>query len=170
MKKWFELPEKEQKTIIEQVSSETGLPPAAIEKYFWVMIALTAVFNTEYADKIVFKVGTSLSKAWNIIERFSEDIDLGIDRIQFTSDAIKTKKDITRLRKAACKFVSEVFPEKLKEQLEKQGIKDYDISVCKFEASDTDPLAVELNYKSIVEKNPYLKPRVLIELSARSLK
>lgn len=170
MKDWFILSEKERQDIINQVARVSGLPSAAVEKDLWVMVALNAVFNTEYADKIVFKGGTSLSKGWDLIERFSEDIDLGIDRTQFTDEQVETKKHVTRLRKAACKFVSEEFPDKVKKQLELLGVETPEITVQDFRDSDTDPLAIKLNYKSIVEKNPYLKPQVLIEVSARSLR
>lgn len=83
MEEWFNLSEKDRKLIIDQVSSKKGLLPVAIEKDLWVMITLKAVFSTELKDYLVFKGGTSLSKAWSIIERFSEDIDLAIDRSFF---------------------------------------------------------------------------------------
>lgn len=44
---------------------------------------LEVIFDLPYADKLVFKGGTSLSKVWGLIERFSEDIDLAIDRSLF---------------------------------------------------------------------------------------
>lgn len=80
MKEWFELSEEDRKLIIQQTSSQTRLSPTAVEKDFWVMIALNAIFKTKYAPHLVFKGGTSLSKAWGLIQRFSEDIDLALDR------------------------------------------------------------------------------------------
>ena len=76
MEEWFKLSENDRRIVINQVSTKTGLLPVAVEKDLWVMIALQAIFSTEVAEHIVFKGGTSLSKAWGIIERFSEDIDL----------------------------------------------------------------------------------------------
>jgi len=49
-----------------------------IEKDWWVTITLKALFQTECKDSLIFKGGTSLSKGWGLIERFSEDIDLAI--------------------------------------------------------------------------------------------
>jgi predicted nucleotidyltransferase component of viral defense system len=63
-----------------EVNRQTGLPLQAIEKDWWVTLALKATFQTLYAKSLLFKGGTSLSKSWNLIERFSEDIDLAIDR------------------------------------------------------------------------------------------
>lgn len=105
MTEWFKLNTAERKEIINQTSAKTGIVPTAIEKDFWVMIALKAIFETKYGEHIVFKGGTSLSKGWNLIERFSEDIDLGIDRTYLNFGGDLSRSAVTRLRKAAAKFV-----------------------------------------------------------------
>lgn len=170
MKAWFDLSETDRTEIIIQTSAEVGLPPAAVEKDFWVTMVLNAVFNTDNAEDLVFKGGTSLSKAWKIIERFSEDIDLAIDRKLFGFDGQLSSSQIRKLRKVACKFISEEFIVKLENSLIQLGIREFDISVHQFEASDTDPISIEVSYKSITEKKNYLKPRVVVEISARSLR
>ncbi|KAA6306793.1 hypothetical protein EZS27_041545 [termite gut metagenome] len=83
MNNWIQLSEKEKVELINRVSIATGLPNAAIEKDWWVTMSLRALFSCECANHIVFKGGTSLSKGWNLIERFSEDIDIAIDRVFF---------------------------------------------------------------------------------------
>lgn len=133
------------------------------------MIALRALYNSPLADKLVFKGGTSLSKAWNIIQRFSEDIDLAIDRSFFGFEGELSKTKVKHLRKACCKFIDEEFCGILRNVLVSQGVEEFSLNVVEFEESDTDPLAIELHYKSLIEKQPYLKPRILIEISARSL-
>lgn len=55
---------------------EQGLRPAIIEKDYYVTEALRAIATTVVKDVIIFKGGTSLSKGWNLIQRFSEDIDI----------------------------------------------------------------------------------------------
>ena len=67
-----------------------GINQIAIEKDWWVTIALKALFQTDCRDSLIFKGGTSLSKGFNIIERFSEDIDLAINHSFF--DIEKTSK------------------------------------------------------------------------------
>lgn len=141
----------------------------AVEKDLWVMIALQAIFSTELAAHLVFKGGTSLSKAWGIIERFSEDIDLAIDRSFFDFKGDLNRTQVKNLRKASCKYVGEKFHILLKKALLDNGVSEFELSVTEFEESDTDPLALELRYKSLVEKQEYLQPRVLIEISSRSL-
>jgi hypothetical protein len=170
MTAWFKLSESERLVIINQVSIRTKLLPVAVEKDLWVMIALRAIFNTEIAEHLVFKGGTSLSKAWNIIERFSEDIDLAIDRSFFGFNHEMTKSQVVRLRKTSCKYISETYVGVLEKELIAQVVKEFQLKLTDFEDSDTDPLAIEIEYNSIVEKQEYLKPRILVEISSRSLK
>ena len=70
----------EKRKIFQEISTEFNIPSAAIEKDWWVVRTLELVFQTEIAPHTFFKGGTSLSKAWNLIDRFSEDIDLALDR------------------------------------------------------------------------------------------
>ena len=51
------------------------MPDFAIEKDWWVTLAIRAIFDLPIGKHLVFKGGTSLSKGWQLIERFSEDID-----------------------------------------------------------------------------------------------
>lgn len=57
----------------------------------------------------------------------------------------------------------------LKQALDAHGVKEYELSFLAFERSDTDLVALELKYKSLTENIKYLQPRILIEISARSL-
>ena len=72
---------EERNAIFEAIGNDIGIPASAVEKDWWVVQALALIQELESAPHIVFKGGTSLSKAWNIIERFSEDIDLALDKI-----------------------------------------------------------------------------------------
>lgn len=64
--------------LLNQVSAETGIAAALVEKDYWITHSLWALHKTKLA--IWFKGGTSLSKGFGIIERFSEDLDLMIER------------------------------------------------------------------------------------------
>ncbi|MBZ5857545.1 nucleotidyl transferase AbiEii/AbiGii toxin family protein [Flavihumibacter profundi] len=63
---------------IEAAAQHLKMRPLFIEKDYWVCYVLKNLSKSEYADKVVFKGGTSLSKAYGCIQRFSEDIDLSI--------------------------------------------------------------------------------------------
>ena len=71
---------------IEATSQHFKINPALIEKDYWVSYVLKNLSNSEYKNKVVFKGGTSLSKAFNCIERFSEDIDLALLNEEKQSD------------------------------------------------------------------------------------
>lgn len=74
------LPAEERQTLIQAVAQEMALPDAIIEKDLWVCYLLDYLFHrSAFKDNIVFKGGTSLSKAYGLIKRFSEDIDLILD-------------------------------------------------------------------------------------------
>lgn len=69
---------QEFKDAIEAAAQHLGMRPVFVEKDYWVCYVLKNLANSEYVDRVVFKGGTSLSKAYSCIERFSEDIDLAI--------------------------------------------------------------------------------------------
>lgn len=169
IKRWFGLNAQEHLDIFTETGSRMGLPAAAIEKDWWVTAALCVVFSLPYANHMVFKGGTSLSKGWNLIERFSEDIDLAIDRTVLGFHGPVSKSRVKQLRKSSCAFISGEFLSALRSRSENADLPFISIVVQEFEDTDTDPLVIELVYNSLTNDAPYLKPRVLIEVGARSL-
>ena len=79
------LPADERHLYIEQARVRRNLSPVLLEKDFWVCWLLGLLFGSEFAGSLVFKGGTSLSKVFSVIERFSEDIDLQPQAGQSTS-------------------------------------------------------------------------------------
>lgn len=70
----------ERRLVFEAAAQRMALAPAVVEKDFWVCYTLDHLFHRSgFAESMVFKGGTSLSKAFGLIERFSEDIDLILD-------------------------------------------------------------------------------------------
>lgn len=122
------------------------------------------------AEHLVFKGGTSLSKAWKLISRFSEDIDLAIDKdfFGFTGDLGKNQRD--KLRKIAGAYTTGTFFEELKQAFENKGFSNLDFVVIEAQDSDQDPRVLEIYYPNVIKPDTeYLLPRVQIELSCRSL-
>lgn len=76
---WFALSREDQVEALEVAAGHTGRPAHLLEKDIWVVWALSAVYSSPLASKLTFKGGTSLSKVFKIIDRFSEDIDLTYD-------------------------------------------------------------------------------------------
>ena len=75
--------------LIEATAKELNLPSLYIEKDYWVTYILRNLSMSPYADVAIFKGGTSLSKAYKIIDRFSEDIDLAVITNEMGSNQIK---------------------------------------------------------------------------------
>jgi len=169
MKNFIKLSKKDKLNIFNQTSELSGLPSSAVEKDWWVTLSLNIIFSLPYANHIVFKGGTSLSKAWDLIERFSEDIDLVIDRNRLGFEGELSKTQVKKLRKASYSFIGNDFYNDINNELIKLGVPDYELVVQETKDTDTDPLVIELHYKSLTETSEYLKPRVLIEVGARSL-
>jgi len=66
-------------TIIREVAARRDISVVMVEKDFWVSWVLAILFaHPEFSEQLVFKGGTSLSKVFGVIERFSEDIDLSV--------------------------------------------------------------------------------------------
>jgi predicted nucleotidyltransferase component of viral defense system len=79
-----QLSARDRRDLFTEAAARTGLPPFHLEKDFWVCWTLGVLFqHPETKSHLTFRGGTSLSKAWQIIERFSEDIDLSISRQWF---------------------------------------------------------------------------------------
>jgi predicted nucleotidyltransferase component of viral defense system len=68
----------ERELIFQDISNKTGMPAFAVEKDWWVTQALTIIFEMEAGQHLVFKGGTSLSKAWKLIQRFSEAVRISL--------------------------------------------------------------------------------------------
>lgn len=83
MIEWLRLTDTQRKISIDQAAIPSGIIPKALEKGWWVTLTLKALFTTPYAPFFIFKGGTSLSKGWKLIERFSEDIDIALDPAAF---------------------------------------------------------------------------------------
>lgn len=169
---WLQHASERQKELLGLASSRSGLPAGAIEKDWWVTLALNAVFQTPWAAALVFKGGTSLSKSWGLIDRFSEDIDLALDRAALGYPEDLSKNKIKALRRDSCAFISGEFRQKLEEQLLAIGIPPelFSLTVKETTEHDRDPQVLVLNYTTVLDKDPYLREAVLIEIGARSLR
>ena len=76
---FFNRTAEDQATIIREVAAQRGVSAVMVEKDFWVSWTLAVLFaHPEFAEQLVFKGGTSLSKVFGVIQRFSEDIDLSV--------------------------------------------------------------------------------------------
>ena len=170
LKEWLQLPDETKRNIFIKTGEEVNLPPIAIEKDWWVVHTLNIVFSMDCASELIFKGGTSLSKAWDLIERFSEDIDLALNREFLGFKGELSKGDIRRLRRASFEYMTTTFTDELKKKIADAGFTDVTIKYQEVKNHDQDPIIIEIYYPKLIEKDSYLKPGLLLEVGSRSLK
>lgn len=175
MVQWLDNTDDDRRNSVAIVAAEKGMPDRAVEKDWWVTLVLNAIFSTPYREALIFKGGTSLSKGWDLIGRLSEDIDLALDRGVIGSKfnvPVLTTSAMEKLRKGSAEFVLGPFKEAIRASLLRMGLaaERFEIILDK-EGNASDPNLL-VNYQSLyeVDDNPYLAPRVKIEVSTRSLR
>ncbi len=94
------------KDAVSVTANKLNMPPEFVEKDYWVTYSLFQIFNNEIGKDSIFKGGTALSKCFNLIDRFSEDIDLVVIRREGESDS-RLKSKI----KSISELVASVLPE-----------------------------------------------------------
>lgn len=117
MKKFITLSKIERKNLIQKAAFDLGMRFDVVEKDIWVCYVLGKLFSLkELQGKLVFKGGTCLSKAYGLIERFSEDVDLTISKSCLNAEGAsnKPRKIESRIRHAAEDFVKDEIYELLK--------------------------------------------------------
>ena len=132
-------------------SAKSGLSPAVIEKDFWVCWLLDYLFSrSPWKNQLAFKGGTSLSKAFGLIKRFSEDVDLildwrllGYEKDEPWQPRSNTQQDIfnTKANEKSAIFLRDVFAPKLREDLARDLNHPVDINI-----DPVDPNTVIFNY------------------------
>ncbi len=177
--KFIDLSKEDRIDILDRVSTELNIRQReVIEKDWWVTAVLRAMFSLPYAKHLSFKGGTSLSKCWHLVDRFSEDIDIAIDREYLGFSGTLSKTQISdKLRRAACTFVRETMQHDLAEQLYKNGIskEKFKVNVDITPITTTDPEVININYNSVLSfsidgtDEQYILPKVKVEVSGRSM-
>ena len=180
MKLWLDNTLEDRLYMLQKAAKDhPGINQLAIEKDWWVMVTVKALFRTTCADSLIFKGGTSLSKGFQIIERFSEDIDLAISHSFFGIDKT-SKSQREKLRKMARVFVHDTLSSELDARLQELGVSGYRVENVTHQLdkdgnlkaidSDKDPTVILLHYDSVVEGSvDYIPPRVKIEISCLSM-
>jgi hypothetical protein len=160
---FLKLAREEQKDVINAASPALRMLPAVVEKDVWVCWVLDSLFSIPARRPMVFKGGTSLSKVFNLIKRFSEDIDISINFLQdYETPISKTKATNIReeIEEKLQKYKQDVIVPALAERA-----RNVDLAI---EPGDTE-WEIHVNYKSVLASSVgYIKTRVKIELSGRN--
>lgn len=160
---------EEKNIIFEAIGNEIGIPASAVEKDWWVVQTLALIQALEAAPHIVFKGGTSLSKAWKIIKRFSEDIDLALDKHFLGIEECTTVKQVKKLRSASRKYIYSSFIPELQDKFHNAGFSNVKVELFEEEGKNLEPVQILVKYKTCTPPSSYTNPEVKIEIGSRSL-
>lgn len=170
---WTTLSAADRRAIFEQTSAQNGFIAQAVEKDWWVTTVLEALFSLPFADQLSFKGGTSLSKCWGTIQRFSEDIDIAIDRayLGFGGETISRTQINEKLRRALCSFVRDELRDRVDNMLIAMGVPRewFTTTVNRTSESTVDPETIYVNFTSLFPAVDYLPASIKIEVGGRSM-
>lgn len=176
MTAWLKLTDEQRRVTLSQAQQRSGIIVKAIEKDWWVTLVLKALFQSVYAEHLVFKGGTSLSKGYKLINRFSEDIDIALapEAFGMEYEANPTTSYISRLRRKGFAFTNSQLAKELSIQLQALQVPS---SAFTIEAEPSppnqtppDPQSLYVKYTSLYDPNKYIADQVKIEVSVRSLR
>lgn len=171
MAEFFELSTVERLEALNAAASSSGRLPHLLEKDIWVVWSLRHLFDGPHAGHLVFKGGTSLSKAYGVIRRFSEDVDLTYDIRAIAGDLVgdadaplpvsksQEKKWSKEIRARLADWVANEIVPRLKQDLERQSLP---ASV----RAENDKVFID--YVPLTAGTGYVAPAVMLEFGARS--
>ena len=167
--KFFDFNKEERLEVINFAATRLGIAPPVLEKDIWLCLVLQRLFSLP--AKIAFKGGTSLSKVYNLIDRFSEDVDITLDYTNF----ISLPKPFSALSRTAIKKLSEQLKGCLYDYVQNTVLKDFndyfntELAVENINLSINDNgEELRVHYPSLFSVNGYLQSNILIEFGGRN--
>lgn len=152
-------------------ATASGRPQHLLEKDIWVVWALAALFESQFGDHLVFKGGTSLSKAYKAIRRFSEDVDVTYDIRELAPDLVgdsaealpasasQEKKWSSEIRKRLPAWIAEQVLPIIESRLKQLGAQAEAIAQGE---------SILIKYGVLTSSSGYVAPEVKLEFGARS--
>ena len=166
MNKIAQLPQQQRMELFRQTAAQRGMTEQIVEKDFWVCWVLKQLFDSPLKDRIIFKGGTSLSKVYGLIERFSEDIDLILN---WTGNPLgnpmaemsknKRKKFNDELLAWGNKCIrDEIYP----------IVREFcgDICTAVLEMGNMGDAIIAIQYPQAFASDSYLRPEIRLEIGA----
>jgi predicted nucleotidyltransferase component of viral defense system len=145
--------------IIIAASKALNIPNAFVEKDYWITLVLSRLAKSKYVDEAVFKGGTSLSKGYSLIERFSEDVDIAI-----INDKGKTGNEIKIIIRTIEKGITTDLTEIQMDGVTSKGSR-FRKSVFEYVATEKG----NANNKLILEINSFANPFPFQKLTIQSM-
>lgn len=169
---FLQLPPKDQITLLNIHAQSLGRDAVVLEKDIWVCWVLQNLFAIPNRLPMAFKGGTALSKVYNIIERFSEDIDITLDYRGFGKEVSEdiSKSALKKLSDELKQFVADYSKTVVKPYFEKNLSKQFPEGNTTVEVSD-DGEKLWIHYSSVIDEpgGRYMAPNILIEFGGRNI-
>jgi len=168
---YFALSDKDKTDALEAAASNLGRPADLLEKDIWVVWGLNVLFESELGDHLAFKGGTSLSKVYKAIDRFSEDVDVTYDIRQIIPDLIPDPANPYPPSRSQAKKWTETVRERLSAWIEADVVPLLAARIESEELSATlrqENDQLYLDYEAVRGGSGYVRPSVLLEFGARS--
>ena len=142
--------------LIRLTATHFSILPEFIEKDYWITLILNNLSHSLHANSVVFKGGTSLTKGYRIINRFSEDIDIALLDEKLTGNTLKTK--IRKIEKAITADLTEI---------EEPGVTRkgsvYRKSLFQYPSNINSRLVNNIQKRIIVEINSFANPYPFVQ-------
>ncbi len=156
------LSQEKRDQLFTETANKRNITKSIVEKDFWVVWAIAKIFEDESLSKILkFKGGTSLSKVFNLIDRFSEDIDLILDWTTVTKEnplKYRTKNQQDRFNKS----INENAKEYIKDTILPR-VSNLLAPTCSCQIDEADGFSINIKYPTAFKDN-YLRPEILLEI------
>ncbi len=170
---FFDLSKKDQREALEYGRAETGRPVHLLEKDVWVVWTLRALLDSPLATDLTFKGGTSLSKVYKVIDRFSEDIDLTYDIRKLIPDLIGEGGELPTSRSQAGKWTQAVrhrLPDWITQNVQPvlQTALTSERLAARLELGGQENDKLFLHYPALTQGTGYVAPVVTLEFGARA--
>ncbi|HBA84491.1 MAG TPA: nucleotidyl transferase AbiEii/AbiGii toxin family protein [Verrucomicrobia bacterium] len=178
MDAFLHLSAEQRRNAFAETEARLGLNRTSVEKDLWVCWTLRELFQLpDIGAHLFFKGGTSLSKAWRLIDRFSEDIDIVIDRayLGFDGDSSPERAHSKKQRRQRLEDLRTACQHAIRDCLQPAFIKHMAVALPKDQScnlindpDDPDEQTLLLQYSSVHLPSDYVRPVVKIEMGARS--
>lgn len=166
MDKVANLSSNQRKELFQQTAAKMPwFSEPAIEKDFWVCWMLKKLFNSNIKDAIIFKGGTSLSKIFHLIQRFSEDIDLILNwKGNTVGDPLKPRSHTSQE-----KFNNDldIWSGNFVQRVILPEVQRVCSGICEAQISQDNPEHIVVTYPKSFE-DQYLRPQILLEIGAKA--
>lgn len=168
---YFSLADQDKIDALETAASKLGRPADLLEKDIWVVWSLNALFDSALGESLVFKGGTSLSKVYKAIDRFSEDVDVTYDIRKIIPDLIVDPEKPYPSNRSQAKKWTEAVHDRLSGWIRDEVVPRLEAKIEDDEVGaklrlENDKLY--LDYEAIRSGTGYVRPTVLLEFGARS--